>query len=113
MATDPAPGRPVRPRVRRRPGHRDRRRLDREARPITLDLLATWLHATSGTGAGGAVADGSSSAGSTGSAGSRGVGGFNVRPVLDLTAHRVSDAHAPPPVMREQVILRDQHCVFP
>src|SRR3954447_19045711 len=78
--------------------------------PITLDLLATWLHATS-TGAGGAVAGGGS--GPAGSAGSRGFGGFTVRPVLDLTAHRVSDAHDPPPVMREQVILRDQHCVFP
>src|SRR3954449_10407812 len=33
MAADPAPGNPVRARLRRRPGHRDRRRLDRETRP--------------------------------------------------------------------------------
>src|SRR4051794_36670069 len=83
--------------------------------PITLDLLATWLHATNGgTGAGAAAADdGSGPADSVGPAGSRGFGGFTVRPVLDLTAHRVCDVHDPPPVMREQVILRDRHCVFP
>src|SRR4051794_31669881 len=33
MAADPTPDEPVRARLRRRPGHRDRRRLDRETRP--------------------------------------------------------------------------------
>src|SRR4051812_14223600 len=60
--------------------------------PITLDLLATWLHATSGTGSSGTgEADGTQS----GMTCSSGLGGFNVRPVLDLNAHRVSDAHDP------------------
>ncbi|MFL6134243.1 MAG: HNH endonuclease signature motif containing protein, partial [Nocardioidaceae bacterium] len=74
--------------------------------PITLDLLATWLHATNG---GTREADGNPS----GPTCSLGLGGFTVRPVLDLNSRRISDAHDPPPVMREQVILRDQHCVFP
>src|SRR4051794_5466683 len=73
--------------------------------PITLNLLATWLH---GTGTGPAGPAGPAGPGSAG-----GFGGFTVRPVLDLNAHRTTDAHDPPPVMREQVILRDQHCVFP
>src|SRR3954452_8249706 len=80
--------------------------------PLTPDLLPTWLPATNSTGTGTGEADGPHS-GPVGSAGSRGFGGFTVRPVLDLNAHRVCDAHGPPPVMREQVILRDQHCVFP
>src|SRR4051794_37320830 len=82
--------------------------------PITLDLLATWLrgNGSTGTGTGTGEADGTHP-GPVGSAGSRGFGGFTVRPVLNLNAHRVSDAHDPPPVMREQVTLRDQHCVFP
>ena len=36
-----------------------------------------------------------------------------VRPVLDLAATAAVDRHDPPEAMREQVILRDQHCIFP
>ena len=36
-----------------------------------------------------------------------------VRPVLDLAATDAVDRHDPPEAMREQVILRDQHCIFP
>ena len=36
-----------------------------------------------------------------------------LRPVLDLGADRAVDQHDPPPAMREQVLLRDAHCVFP
>ncbi|MEO5652628.1 MAG: HNH endonuclease signature motif containing protein, partial [Marmoricola sp.] len=36
-----------------------------------------------------------------------------VRPVLDLAADRAVDQHDPPAAMREQVVLRDAHCVFP
>jgi hypothetical protein len=36
-----------------------------------------------------------------------------VRPVLDLTADQAVDQHDPPETMREHVILRDSHCVFP
>ena len=36
-----------------------------------------------------------------------------LRPVLDLSADRAVDQHDPPPAMREQVLLRDAHCVFP
>ena len=42
------------------------------------------------------------------------VGGkVNLRPVLDLSEDRAVDQHDPPPAMREQVLLRDAHCVFP
>ena len=36
-----------------------------------------------------------------------------IQPVLDLNATWAVDRHDPPPRMREQVILRDPHCVFP
>ena len=36
-----------------------------------------------------------------------------IRTVLDLNRTDAVDRHDPPPWMREQVILRDQHCVFP
>ncbi len=39
-----------------------------------------------------------------------------LRPVLDLTADAAEtsvDQHDPPAAMREQVLLRDAHCVFP
>ena len=36
-----------------------------------------------------------------------------VRPVLDLAVDWAVDQHDPPERMREQVILRDAHCVFP
>ena len=36
-----------------------------------------------------------------------------IRPVLDLNRTDAVDRHDPPPWMREQVILRDRHCVFP
>ncbi len=36
-----------------------------------------------------------------------------VRPVLDLAANQALDRHDPSPALREQVILRDAHCVFP
>ena len=42
------------------------------------------------------------------------VGGrINLRPVLDLNHDWAVDQHDPPAAMREQVILRDAHCVFP
>ena len=36
-----------------------------------------------------------------------------IRPVLDLARTDAVDQHDPPEWMREQVILRDRHCVFP
>ena len=36
-----------------------------------------------------------------------------VRPVLDLVGHRSSESYEIPPLLREQVILRDVTCVFP
>ena len=38
---------------------------------------------------------------------------ITLRPVLDLTADWAVDQHDPPEAMRETVILRDAHCVFP
>ena len=38
---------------------------------------------------------------------------FSVRPVLDLSRSDSVDVHDPPVWMRETVILRDGHCVFP
>lgn len=41
-------------------------------------------------------------------------GRIRVRPVLDLTdTTRAVDQHDPPHAMREHVVLRDAHCVFP
>jgi hypothetical protein len=37
----------------------------------------------------------------------------SIVPVLDLTRDDAVDQHDPPPWMREIVILRDRHCVFP
>lgn len=42
-----------------------------------------------------------------------GHGRVTIQPVLDLNAMWAVDRHDPPPRMREQVILRDPHCVFP
>lgn len=39
--------------------------------------------------------------------------GVTVRPVLDLARSDAVDAHDPPVWMRELVMLRDGHCVFP
>jgi 5-methylcytosine-specific restriction endonuclease McrA len=36
-----------------------------------------------------------------------------VTPVVDLSAGASVDRHDPPPWMREQVVLRDRHCVHP
>ncbi len=36
-----------------------------------------------------------------------------LRPVLDLNNHTAVDQHDPPAAMREQVLLRESHCVFP
>ena len=36
-----------------------------------------------------------------------------IQPVLDLNRTDAVDRHDPPPWMRELVILRDRHCVFP
>jgi hypothetical protein len=36
-----------------------------------------------------------------------------LRPVLDLAAQQPVDQHDPPDTMREIVLLRDAHCVFP
>jgi hypothetical protein len=38
---------------------------------------------------------------------------ITLRPVLDLNTHRAVDQHDPPEAMRETVLLRDAHCVFP
>ncbi|WP_123389511.1 HNH endonuclease signature motif containing protein [Nocardioides aurantiacus] len=40
-------------------------------------------------------------------------GRVSVRAVVDLADTRTVDAHDPPPLLREQVLLRDAHCVFP
>ena len=41
-------------------------------------------------------------------------GKVTLRPVLDLTDTETAvDRHDPPEAMREHVILRDSHCVFP
>ena len=53
--------------------------------PATLDLIRSWLHDSKAT----------------------------ILPVLDLNRTDAVDRHDPPPRMREQVILRDGHCVFP
>ncbi|QWZ09318.1 HNH endonuclease [Nocardioides panacis] len=54
--------------------------------PATLTLLRDWLSRTSGV---------------------------TVRPVLDLARSDAVDAHDPPGRMRECVVERDRHCVFP
>ena len=41
------------------------------------------------------------------------VSSFTIRPVLDLARTDTADPHDPPAWMRETVILRDRHCVFP
>jgi hypothetical protein len=38
---------------------------------------------------------------------------ITLRPVLDLNSDRAVDQHDPPATMRETVVLRDAHCVFP
>jgi hypothetical protein len=38
---------------------------------------------------------------------------ITLRPVLDLNSDRAVDQHDPPEAMRESVLLRDAHCVFP
>ena len=53
--------------------------------PATLDLIRTWLQDSKA----------------------------RIQPVLDLNRTDAVDQHDPPPWMREQVILRDRHCVFP
>ena len=53
--------------------------------PATLDLIRSWLQDSKAT----------------------------IQPVLDLNRCDAVDQHDPPPRMREQVILRDRHCVFP
>jgi hypothetical protein len=52
----------------------------------TLDLLNTWLQRFSG---------------------------ITVKPVLDMSRSDAVDQHDPPEWMRDLVILRDGHCVFP
>ena len=41
------------------------------------------------------------------------ISGVTVRPVLDLDRTDAVDVHDPPGWMRELVVLRDEHCVFP
>ena len=53
--------------------------------PATLDLIRTWLQDSKA----------------------------RILPVLDLNRTDAVDQHDPPPWMRELVILRDRHCVFP
>ena len=38
---------------------------------------------------------------------------ITLRPVLDLNSDWAVDQHDPPEAMRETVVLRDAHCVFP
>ncbi len=38
---------------------------------------------------------------------------ITLRPVLDLNSDWAVDQHDPPAAMRETVVLRDAHCVFP
>ena len=38
---------------------------------------------------------------------------ITLRPVLDLNSDQAVDQHDPPDAMRETVVLRDAHCVFP
>jgi hypothetical protein len=57
---------------------------------ITTQLLADWLARHCAVG-----------------------GRLNVRPVLDLSSEKAVDQHDPLAAMREHVILRDSHCVFP
>ena len=38
---------------------------------------------------------------------------MSIRPVLDPARSDAVDAHDPPAWMREMVMLRDRHCVFP
>ena len=54
--------------------------------PATLSLLADWIGRFSTV---------------------------TIRPVLDLARTDAVDVHDPPGWMRESVILRDRHCVFP
>ena len=56
----------------------------------TTRLLTDWLARLTGTG-----------------------GKVVLRPVLDLNTRWAVDQHDPPAPMREQVVLRDAHCVFP
>ena len=56
----------------------------------TTDLLQDWLARHAATG-----------------------GRINLRPVLDLADTTAVDQHDPPDAMREVVVLRDAHCVFP
>lgn len=53
--------------------------------PMTVDLIRSWLDGTHAT----------------------------VTPVIDLNREWSVERHDPPPTMREQVVLRDRHCVFP
>ena len=53
--------------------------------PATLDLIRAWLDDSKA----------------------------RILPVLDLNRTDAVDQHDPPPWMRELVILRDRHCVFP
>ncbi len=57
---------------------------------VTTRLLTDWLTRLTSTG-----------------------GKVVLRPVLDLRADRAVDQHDPPPAMREQILLRDAHCMFP
>ncbi len=53
--------------------------------PVSTDLIRTWLQDSNA----------------------------RIQPVLDLHRSDAVDQHDPPPWMRELVILRDRHCVFP
>ncbi len=78
---------PARHHRRPRPRHRRHRRHGVEKLgPATLQLLQDWLGRFSAV---------------------------TIRPVLDLARTDAVDVHDPPGWMRETVILRDRHCVFP
>ena len=74
-----------RPRPRHRRHRRHRRRVEKLG-PATLQLLQDWIGRFSTV---------------------------TIRPVLDLARDDAVDVHDPPGWMRETVILRDRHCVFP
>ena len=80
---------PLRARLAGRPRHPCRRQPGigevEKLGPATLDLIRTWLDDSKA----------------------------KIQPVLDLNRTDAVDQHDPPPWMREQVILRDRHCVFP
>ena len=80
--------------------------------PATTELIRTWLTGASHARTGVETASPQQTDRTTWTGARRGVS-IRVRPVLDLARDEAVDQHDPPPLMREQVQLRDAHCVFP